>query len=255
MLDRVRYEELIDQLTWQYDALFSAAIETGPTGHVPTCPKWTIHDLLGHLGRAYGSIPHHFDVVPGGQPAPMPSAPESWDELLSWTDAQFRALTAKLHATDPDSPAWTFAPYTQSTAAFWARRMAHDTAIHRLDVEHARAGSAEVGSVPTLLFTPKFAADGIEELIAVLVPIPHPRKNELTTEGTILFHAADAGRAWELRLLPGQPPVGGAVEGSGTDADAIVAGTADAVFRAAWKRPSTAVISGRAELLGAVPVP
>ncbi|MGH3621366.1 MAG: maleylpyruvate isomerase N-terminal domain-containing protein, partial [Sciscionella sp.] len=138
---------------------------------------------------------------------------------------------------------------------FWARRMAHDTAIHRLDAEHARVGRADPASVPTLLFDPAFAADGIDELLCLLVPIPHPAKNELTAEGTILFHAADAGQAWELRLVPGQAPTCGAAEGSGTNADATVAGTADAVFRAAWKRPSGALVSGNAELLTAVPTP
>ncbi|MGH3625500.1 MAG: maleylpyruvate isomerase N-terminal domain-containing protein, partial [Sciscionella sp.] len=54
MLTRVRYEELLDQLTGQYDALRAAAVETGPAGRVPTCPEWTVLDLVAHLGRAYG---------------------------------------------------------------------------------------------------------------------------------------------------------------------------------------------------------
>jgi hypothetical protein len=64
----------------------------------------------------------------------------------------------------------------------------------------------------------------------------------------VLFHAADAGRAWELRLAPGEVPVAGPITDSGTEGDVIIAGTADAVYRAAWGRPSGAAVSNTALL-------
>jgi hypothetical protein len=36
----------------------------------------------------------------------------------------------------PDEPAWTFWPDDQ-TCAFWFRRMAHETVVHRVDAELA----------------------------------------------------------------------------------------------------------------------
>jgi hypothetical protein len=69
----------------------------------------------------------------------------------------------------------------------------------------------------------------------------------------VLFHAADAGRAWLLTLTAGQAPtVGPATE---IDADASVVGTADAVYRAAWRRPSTAVVNGDRSLVAALRTP
>jgi hypothetical protein len=79
------------------------------------------------------------------------------------------------------------------------------------------------------------------------------RRRPVDREGTIVLHAADAGRAWEVRLTPGEPPVAGPVTGSGIDGDVVVAGTADAVFRAVWGRPSGAAVTGDSGLLDALP--
>jgi hypothetical protein len=39
------------------------------------------------------------------------------------------------------------------------------------------------------------------------------------------------------------------------DTDASIVGTADAVYRAAWKRPSTAVVNGDRTLVAALSTP
>ena len=43
--------------------------------------------------------------------------------------------------------------------AFWARRQAHETGIHRADAE------SPAGRGGTTLFPPEFAVDGIEEML------------------------------------------------------------------------------------------
>ncbi|MGH3991485.1 MAG: hypothetical protein ACRDSN_03365, partial [Pseudonocardiaceae bacterium] len=67
--------------------------------------------------------------------------------------------------------------------------------------------------------------------------------------GTVLYHAADAGRAWAVRLVPGQLPQ--TVPEAVTEPGASVVGLADAVYRAAWGRPSGALISGDSALVDA----
>jgi hypothetical protein len=68
-------------------------------------------------------------------------------------------------------------------------------------------------------------------------------------------HAADAGRAWEVVLKAGAAPVVTPVHDSATNEDATVAGTADAVYRAVWARPSHAIVSGDRALLDGLPRP
>src|SRR6202044_1362579 len=77
-------------------------------------------------------------------------------DLLSWFRAGHAALVETLSGADPAVQCATFMP-APSPLAFWARRQAHETAIHRADAESAD------GTVPQ--YPPGFAADGIDELI------------------------------------------------------------------------------------------
>lgn len=177
--------------------------------------------------------------------------PADWTELLSWWDEQLHGMVAEL--ADPAAPAWLpFTRYPQ-TAASWARRQAHEAAIHRLDAEHALAGSDDPSAVPSLVFDPEFAADGIDELIAWMLPT-RVKWDQFAVSGSVLVHAADAGRMWRIGLHPGQPatiePVRAAFE-----ADATIAGTADAVYRRVWGRPSHAAVTGDASVLAPLAAP
>jgi hypothetical protein len=177
--------------------------------------------------------------------------PDAWDELLPWWDDTLDAMLTALHAKGPDSPVWVF-PGARATAEFWARRQAHEAAIHRLDAEHALAGSDRAAAVPSLVFDSDLAADGIDEALVLMVPRRLARERP-DVAGTVLFHAADAGRAWLVRLTPGElPQIGPAGD---TDTDASVVGTADAVFRAAWHRPSTAIVNGDRALVDVLRTP
>ena len=251
----VRYEAHVEHIEAHAAALRSAAVAAGPAAAVLTCPRWTVQRLLGHVGRVYAMAHGALATPAHGDPPRVAPAPDTWDDLLAWWDAKLGSLIERLRATDPEAPAWSFMPAGMPgtrTAAFWARRQAHETAVHRLDAEHARAGSDLPTAVPTLVFDPEFAADGIDELLTVLVP-GAARPVEL--EGRVLYHAADAGRLWVAHLRPGQPIEVGPAEGSETSDDASVVGTADAVYRAVWGRPSTALFSGDVTLLGALRTP
>ncbi|OLF04484.1 hypothetical protein BLA60_40575 [Actinophytocola xinjiangensis] len=248
----MEYGEYLDQIEHQASALRAAAVAAGPDVPVPPCPEWTVHRLVRHIAKVHNWVGKALVTDPSA-PEPHPDRPpESWPDLLSWWDDQVGALLGALRARDPAEPAWVFAVAAEPAAAFWARRQAHETAVHRLDAEHAAARSDRADSVPALVFDPRFAADGIDELLVLMTPRRY-RRETVTVEGTVLFHAADAGRAWLVTLRPGQPPlIGPATE---VDSDASVVGTADAVYRAAWHRPSHAVVSGDRTLVDALRTP
>ena len=172
-----------------------------------------------------------------GRPGERERPPGDWDELLPWADEQRSKMLAGLE--DPEAPAWLpFTRYPQ-VAASWARRQAHEAAIHRLDVEHALAAE------PSLEFDPEFAADGVDELIAWLVPT-RGEWEASAFSGVVVLHATDVDSGWTVRLSSGLPPeVTAGVE----PGDVTITGPADAVYRRVWRRPSAAVVTGSTELL------
>ncbi|MFJ6670880.1 maleylpyruvate isomerase N-terminal domain-containing protein [Actinosynnema sp. NPDC091369] len=242
------HADFVQHLRTQYTAFRDAAVAAGPQAPVPTCPEWTVLDLVHHVARTHTWALRALHTPVDGEWPGHGELPSGWDELLDLADKRVVELADELVGTTSNTPAWSFTG--PKTYAFWSRRQAHEMAIHRLDAEHARHGA----DVPSLLFDVQFAADGVDECLNWIMPIGARRK-PVRRSGRVLFHAADAGRAWEVRLTPGEVPEVGPITGSATDEDATVAGTADALYRAAWGRPSGAITSGDRSLLDALPRP
>ena len=246
----MEFTSYLDQVRLQAVALRAAAVAAGPDADVPTCPDWDVRRLVRHIARVHNWVVHALDTDPAGSsPSSPDKPPEGWDDLLTWWDSAFEDMVAGIERLGPDGPAWTFD--SSGTAGFWARRQAHENAIHRLDAEHALAGSRDAAAVPSLVFEPDFAADGVDEAMIMIGRRMSEERSDAA--GTVLFHAADAGRAWLVTLKPGAAPEIGPAEV--IDADASVVGTADAVYRAAWRRPSTAVVGGDRAVIDALRTP
>ncbi|NKQ55083.1 maleylpyruvate isomerase family mycothiol-dependent enzyme [Amycolatopsis sp. K13G38] len=232
----MRHADFLTAIGKQCDSLRAAALTAGPDAEVPSCPGWTVSRLVAHLARVQSWVRKSL-ADPSGRDVKADRPPQAWDELLPWWDEQRTEMIEGL--TDPDVPAWLpFTRYPQVTGS-WARRQAHEAAIHRLDAELA------CGPAPSLLFDSEFAADGIDELLAWLVPT-RGDWSQSRAAGSVVVHAADAGRTWTVVLEPGSAP---RVEDGGLDGDVVIAGTADAVYRRVWRRPSEAKVTGNTALL------
>ncbi|MFB6784073.1 maleylpyruvate isomerase family mycothiol-dependent enzyme [Streptomyces sp. NPDC056352] len=220
--------------------LAAAAEQAGPGTPVPTCPGWQVRDLLRHTGMVHrwatayvieGHTAYHPD---GGEPDLDGGA------LLDWFREGHGGLVAALAGAPADLECWTFLP-APSPLAFWARRQAHETTIHRVDAESARGG-------PLSPVAAGLALDGIDELLRGLHARP---KSRVRTDvpRTLRVHATDADAAWTMRLSA-EPPqavrttgAGEPEEGSG---DCELSGTAEELYLTLWNRkPLTAVaVSG-----------
>jgi uncharacterized protein (TIGR03083 family) len=239
--------EFHQQALKEQSAIFRAvALRADEDALVSTCPGWDVRKLVRHTARVYDMIGIALELAPDA-PRPEPERPpEDFDAAVAWFDDRVDHLTNKISTMDPEQPVWSFFP--DGTPSKWARRAAHEVAIHRLDVEYALDGLG-TNHVHELIFDPAFAADGTDEMLSVLGPLgdwttPHP-------VGRVLYHAADAGRIWLLTSQAGEPPEVRAPEDAALgshETDATVAGTADALYRHVWGRPSTAVVSGDQEL-------
>lgn len=135
---------------------------------------------------------------------------------------------AELEKAPADLACWTFLP-APSPLAFWARRQAHETAVHRVDAESA-AGPAGGFAVPTPT-DPAFAEDGIAELLTCFTPWPHGRLRSERPR-TLLVRPTDRPAAWLVTIS--QDPVV-VTEGAGP-ADCTVGGPAHDLYLMLWNR-------------------
>jgi uncharacterized protein (TIGR03083 family) len=164
-------------------------------------------------------------------------------DLIAWFLAGHAALAGTLAAADPALECGTFMD-APSPLAFWARRQAHETAIHRADAESAGGVRPE--------YPPDFAADGIDEL---LMGFGARRKYRPVSSpvGGLRVRTTDTGHAWHLSVPDGriqgqrQPD-----EPAGPDDD-LVSGPASAVYLFLWNRsgpaPGDVAITGRRDFL------
>jgi uncharacterized protein (TIGR03083 family) len=145
---------------------------------------------------------------------------------------------AALSEAPADAECWTFLP-ASSPLAFWARRQAYETAVHRTDAESALGGKP--GPVAA-----DFAVDGIDELLCAFHARPKSRVR--TEEPHILrVRAIDTGDVWTVRLSTEPPQTERTEEGP---SDCELSGTAEQLYLTLWNRlPPTAVsVTGDAEL-------
>ena len=92
---------------------------------------------------------------------PRQTPPRAWRApVLEFLETSAADFLSELHRRDSDQRCWTWYPEDQ-TAGFWARRMAHETVIHRWDAEHSF-------QQPTPIAT-EVAADAIDELLVVFL--------------------------------------------------------------------------------------
>src|SRR5207302_11298884 len=93
---------------------FLASIGTEAYGEgVPTCPGWTVGDLLAHVGGTHSNVA---EVIDGcrrtGSPEPPTFAPAEAPaepaELRRWCAESGRRLLALLEEAPPDLPVWNW---------------------------------------------------------------------------------------------------------------------------------------------------
>ncbi len=199
---------------------------------MPTCPGWEARDLIRHQGGVHRWATRFVAEAltePGSQTLEEVSG--GWpgdEELADWFEAGYLRLVTTLQAAPVDLTCWTFMA-APSPLAFWSRRQAHETAIHRVDAELA-AGRTVAQLSPC---TPAFAADGVDELVTGFWP---RRAAPAGAEGpvTLGIHCTDGGGAWVVTMGPGGVHTSaGAGEATST---CTVRGPAGDLYFALWNR-------------------
>lgn len=130
---------------------------------VPTCPEWTLEQLMRHVGRgdrwcAQIVAEQAMDfidprTVEGGKP------PDGRDNQIAWLRAGVQQLIDAVEATGAETPVWTF--LGARPAKWWVRRRVHEVLVHRADAAIALGTEYDVD--------PALAADAITEWLERVV--------------------------------------------------------------------------------------
>ena len=214
---------------------------------IPTCPGWDMRDLVRHLAEihlwAAAQVSHRAGKMwvddLSELSASWPDLAVFWpsdDELIDWYLETNANLVRELTSAPADLDCRTFLPAI-SPLAMWARRQAHEIAVHRFDAEHA-------GHIWTS-FDPAFAADGIHEMLVAFAP----RRSTFAIDspGTMVVHANDTDDQWHVTMTPQGITT---IRGEGP-ADVTITGPASDLYLAVWNRgdDSTIEVTGNRDLL------
>jgi len=192
LLTHDRYCDEIAHQVEQLRAVVTSGADLAAT--VPTCPDWTLEQLVLHMGgalrwvgtlvriRARENIPD--EQVPRGD---GPEKAGDAAELDAWLAEAGELVVGALREAGPDTEVWAWAG--DLTAGFWARRMAHEITVHRADATLAAGLPYEVA--------PDIAADAVDEWLGIVEYAqrvdPRWAAKELRGPGrSIHLHATDA---------------------------------------------------------------
>ena len=201
--DLVEPAEHITALEREGALLAAAADGRGLGAPVPACPGWEVRDLLRHLGYVHRWAAGY---VGQARQTMVREVPESEilgagpadAHLLGWFTDGLGHLVRTLRSADPGLGCWTFLA-APSPLAFWARRQAHETAIHRADAQGADSDAVSPAITP---FPAGFAADGIDELLTGFAPRGRFRAKTGDCDGvqSMQVRATDTGDEWTTEI-------------------------------------------------------
>jgi uncharacterized protein (TIGR03083 family) len=233
----MEHQEYVAVIRRDGEAVVRAARASGLDAEIPSCPGWTVADLVVHVARIHRWV-HELVVDRPDDPMeywsrlPTPAR----DELIDSFEQGCAAMCDALAAVDPGTPVFSWT--ADQTAGFWSRRQAHELAVHRWDAQTALDVAEPIDR--------ELAVDGIQEVFDIL-PARGAAAKIAGNGETIHLHCTDAEGEWLLRLAPD----GLVVTREHAKGDVAARGTASDLLLFMWGRaaPAQLEVFGDASLL------
>jgi uncharacterized protein (TIGR03083 family) len=202
---------------------------------VPTCPGWTVSDLVLHTGSVY----HHkiacLQLGRRPEESEFPHGPADDQDAVDWFRDAHRQLLAELGSRPPDATTYTWYPPEQDVS-FWIRRMAHESVVHRVDAESA---SRQVTAADDDL-----AVDGIDEVLDLFLSYAlgqDPDEDVDAHQGRSL-RVRTGSWAWQVSVGTDDPANKIPLQRTSAPAQATVSGEPSELMLWLWgRRPDSAV--------------
>ncbi|WP_100444406.1 maleylpyruvate isomerase family mycothiol-dependent enzyme [Glycomyces xiaoerkulensis] len=229
---------LRSHLIAEADRLKTAVAGAGPDARVPTCPGWTVADLLEHVTEVYD---HKLQCI---RLLREPDDSERLKRTGSPTERFEAALAELLTEFDergPESLAYTWYGPDQ-TVGFWIRRLACETVVHRADAELAAGG--RIGPVDDEL-----GADAVDETLAIKLAWGSRVGRErlagpLARHGGLRVGIDAHGRTWTVHVATGRIDI---EDSLAAGAQATVSGTPGEILMWLWRRSPVGAVAGRGD--------
>ena len=231
----MKITEHIDAIQHEGQLLAAAATRTGLDAPIPTCPDWRMRDLVRHVGGVHRWATGYVrDRPTEWEDGDLDDIVGTWPtdlDLIDWFREGYTTLVHTLASAPLDLDCFTFL-VAPSPLAMWARRQAHETAMHRVDAESP-------GSTITK-FHPAFAADGVDELLSCFITRPRPRRApKVSNSRSIQVHTTDTDDDWHIQI--GLEEV--VTSRRSSPADCTITAAAGDLYLFLWNRRSDAGIS------------
>jgi uncharacterized protein (TIGR03083 family) len=208
---------------------------------VPTCPDWTVADLVAHQGMVHrwAAATLRLDETPVPDEAEILRTVPA-EQLLGWFMDGVRALLQTLRSVDSEVPAPVFLKDAPPPRHFWARRQAHETTMHAVD-----ALGAALGRVPTASeagIDPDVAVDGVDELLTGFFPRGRSKLGGEMEPLPVAVVPTDSDRRWSFSVVEGRLTTERLQR---ADAGTVLSGSAAQLYLGLWNRGAEITESGQ----------
>ncbi len=191
----------LDAVVEQTDTFADWVHGADATAPVPTCPKWTLADLVDHVGatqRMVAMLVGERMTEPSKAftgYVPAPADPAQWRDWLRGTAAEAKQAFASV----TDTPVWDPSG-ADAGVPFWSRRLLGEACVHRADA------AATLGVRYELAPEPAVAA--VEDWLDTMTSQGYWENRPAFADAmrgsgqTLHFHATDAPGEWVARREP-----------------------------------------------------
>jgi uncharacterized protein (TIGR03083 family) len=151
---------------------------------VPSCPDWSLRDLVLHLGHVQRFWAANLRAKDSSEPLRQETSSPADADLATWMRASTDSLVSALADVGDSSPCWTWwgEPLTSGAVG---RHQVQEAAVHRWD------GESAIG-IPAPLAA-EVAHDGVGEFLAVM----HEAMAALPP-GPVVLVSGDTGGRWTV---------------------------------------------------------
>lgn len=215
----------LDALVRDASAMGDAARGADASTPVPCCPEWTASDLMWHIGQVH-DFWNHIVVERATSRAGyvVPVRPDDYDAVVEFASRSADTLHETLAGVEPTTPVFNWTGRDQDVS--WVlRRMAHETAVHRVDVERVAGRDHRLDA--------ELASDGLDEFLDYFVSADRRRRAAPPLAGSVHLHCTDTDGEWTVTPGDGGEVV---VTRDHTKADAALRGAANDLLLVLWHR-------------------